>query len=229
MSYDSIGAIWTQLEKRADLTTTLRDTVGQYAMQTALCGRNNSSPESIQAFDRLINMVRITFHLQRIYLQPRQPSQSIEHFLIEPSFIIEILIFLLTIKDDCVADHQDLSLHEGKTLRSIGAVLLAGLRLLALYKSKVVLPLSIDWASSADLLKDKLANWPLRNIVHRTLVGELCMRFLEELSISGEVPLMGSFENLCEHHKVHSGALDDVDLPDFNDGLVGFHPTDYEP
>ena len=217
------------MEKRADLTTTLRDAVGQYAMKTASCGKSCSSPDAIRAFNRLINIVRTAFHLQRIYLQPRQPSPSIKMFLIEPSLVVDILVFLLTIKDACIPIQQeDLGLVEEKILRSIGAVLLAGLRLLTLYKSKVVLPLSTDWVSTADLLKDKLANWPLGGSVHRILVGELCISFLQELATTGEAPLTGSFKPLCEYHRDSPGALDDVDLPDFNDGLVGFL-TDYEP
>ena len=222
MSHHSIAAIWTQLEKRADLTTTLRDAVGQYVMQTASCDKNYSSPNSIRAFNRLINIVRTAFHLQRIYLQPRQPSPNIELFLIEPSLVIEILVFLLTVKDDCIPVCQDLGLVEEKIFRSIGTVLLAGLRLLTLYKSKVMVPLSLDWAATADLLKKKLANWPLGDSVQRILIGELCISFLLELSTTAEGPLTGSIKPLCGYHEDHPGTVDDVDLPDFNDGLVGF-------
>ena len=227
MSHHSIAAIWTQLEKRADLTTTLRDAVGQYVMQTALCEKSYSSPNSIRAFNRLINIVRTAFHLQRIYLQPRQPSSNLELFLIEPSLVIEILVFLLTVKDDCIPVRQDLGVVEEKILRSIGTVLLAGLRLLTLCKSKVELPLSLDWAATADLLKKKLANWPLGGSVHRILIGELCISFLQELSTNAEAPLTGSIKPVCRYHADHPGTLDDVDLPDFNDGLVSFVPTDY--
>ena len=223
MSHYSIAAIWIQLEKRADLTTTLRDAVGQYAIQTALCGKDYSTPESIQAFNGLINILRTAFHLQRIYLQSRRPSPNIEEFLIEPSLIIEILVFLLTVKDDCIPVRRDLPSVEEKILRSIGAVLLAGLRLLTLYKSKVVLPLDLDWVSIADRLKTKLANWPLGDRVHRILIGELCISFLKALSTTAEAPLTGSIKPLCEYHDNHPGAEDDADLPDFNDGLVGFY------
>ena len=224
MSHHSIAAIWTQLEKRADLTTTLRDAVGQYVLQTASYDKIYSSPKSIRAFNRLINIVRTAFHLQRTYLQPRQPSPSIELFLIEPAFIIEILVFLLTIKDDCIPVRQDLGLVEEKILRSIGTVLLAGLRLLTLYKAKVILPLSLDWAATADLLKTKLASWPLGGSVHRILIGELCISFLLELSITTEAPLTGTIKPVkpaCGYHEDHPGTVDEVDLPDFNDGLVG--------
>ena len=222
MSHHSIAAIWTQLEKRTDLTTTLRDAGGQYVMQTASCDKTYSSPNSIRAFNRLINVVRTAFHLQRTYLQPRQPSSSIESFLIEPAFIIEILVFLLKVKDDCIPVRQDFVLVEEKILRSIGAVLLAGLRLLNLYKSKVLLSLSLDWAASADLLKKKLANWPLGGSVHRILIGELCISFLKELSTTAEAPLTGSIKPVCGYHEDHPGTVDDVDLPNFHDGLVGF-------
>ena len=222
MSHHSLAAIWIELEKRADLTTTLRDAVRQYVMQTASCDKNYSSPNSIRAFNRLINIVRIAFHLQRIYLQPRHPSPSIEPLLIEPSLVIEVLVFLLTVKDDCIPVRQNLGLVEEKILRSIGTVLLAGLRLLTLYKSKVMLPLTLDWASTADLLKKKLANWPLGGSVHRILIGELCLSFLLELSTTAEAPLTGSIKPSCGYHENHPGTVDDVDLPDFNDGLVGF-------
>lgn len=222
MSHESIAAIWTELEKRADLTTILRDAVGQYAMQIALCGKNYSSSESIRAFNGFVNIVRTAFHLQRIYLQPRQPSRNLKLFRIEPSLVIEILVFLLTVKDDYI---QDSGLVGEKILRSIGAVLLAGLRLLTLYKSKIMLPpSSLDWASTAGLLKTKLDNWPLGGRVHRTLIGELCISFLRELSTTVEAPLTGGVKRVCELHDDHPGVLDDVDLPDFNDGLVGFHP-----
>ena len=224
MSHHSIAEIWAQLEKRADLTTILRDAVGQYALQAASCDKNYSSSDSIRAFNRLINVICTAFHLQRIYLQPRQPSPNIESFLIEPSLVIEILVFLLTVKDDCISVRQDLGFVEERILRSIGAVLLAGLRLLTLHKSKVTHPTSLeDWASIADRLKKKLANWPLGGSVHRILIGELCTSFLLELSTTAEVPLTGSIKPLCKHHEDHPGAVDDVDLPDFNDGLVGFH------
>ena len=221
MSHRSIEAIWAQLEKRADLTTILRDALGQYAIQTALCGQDFSTHESILAFNRLINIVHTAFHLQQIYLQSRQPASNIELFLIEPAFIVEILVFLLTVKDDCIPVRRDLRSVEEKILRSIGAVLLAGLRLLNLYKSKVVLPLDLDWASKAELLKKKLANWPLGDRVHRILIGELCISFLEALSTTAEAPLLDSVKPLCKHHDSHPGAEDDADLPDFNDGLVG--------
>lgn len=220
MSHSSILATWAQLEKRADLTTTLRDAVGQYAIQTVLCGKDYSTRESIRAFNRLISIVRTAFHLQRIYLQSRQPSPSIEPFLIEPSLIIEILIFLLAVKDECIPVRGDLGLVEEQILRSIGALLLAGLRLLTLYKSKVELPLNLDWASKADLLKTKLANWPLGDRVYRFLIGELCLGFLEALSSTAEAPLTGSVKP-CGHHDKHPGAEEDVDLPNLNDGLVG--------
>ena len=219
MSHRSIAAIWTQLEKRADLTTTLRDAVGQYAIQTVLCGKDYSTRESIRAFNRLISIVRTAFHLQRIYIQSRQPSPSIEPFLIEPSLIIEILVFLLAGKDDCIPVRRDLYLGEEKILRSIGALLLAGLRLLTLYKSKVELPLDLDWASKAKLLKTKLANWPLGDRVHRILIGELCLGFLGALETTAEAPLTGSVKP-CEYHHNHPGVEDDVDLPNLNDGLV---------
>ena len=189
-------------------------------MQTALCGRDCSTRESILAFNRLINIVHTTFHLQQIYLQSRQPASNIELFLIEPAFIIEILVFVLSVKDDV---RKDLRSVEEKILRSIGAVLLAGLRLLTLYKGKVVLPLDLDWVSKADLLKKKLANWPLGDRVHRILIGELCISFLGALSTAREAPLMDSLHPLCEHHDSHPGAEDDADLPAFNDGLVGFN------
>ena len=220
MSHHSIAAIWTQLEKRADLTTILRDAVGQYAIQTVLCGKDYSTRESIRAFNRLINIVRTAFHLQRIYLQSKQPSPNIEPFLIEPSFIIEILLFLLTVKDDCIPVRQDLRSVEEKMLRSIGALLLAGLRLLTLYKSKVELPLDLDWVSKADLLKTKLANWPLGDRVHRILIGELCLGFLKALSTTTEAPMAGSVKT-CKHHNKNPDAQDDVNLPNLNDGLVG--------
>ncbi len=223
MSHHSIAGIWAQLEKRADLTTILRDAVGQYAMQTALCGKECSTRESILAFNQLINIVHTTFHLQRIYLQPRQPASNIELFLIEPALIIEILIFFLSVKDDCIPVRGDLRSVEEKILRSIGAVLLAGLRLLTLYKGKVVLPLDLDWVSEAELLKTKLANWPLGDRVHRILIGELCLSFLKALSTTGEAPLTESVKPLCKHHDSHTGAEDDADLPGFNDGLVGFY------
>ena len=222
MSHHSFAATWTQLEKRADLTTTLRDAVGQYVMQTASYDKNYSSSNSILAFNRLINIVRTAFHLQRIYLQPRQPSENIESYLIEPSLIIEILVFHLTIKDGCIPVRQDIGLIEEKMLRSIGTVLLAGLRLLVLYKSKVVLPLSLDWVATAHLLKNKLANWPMEGSVHRILIGELCVSFLLELSNTAEAPLTGCIKSLCGYHEDHPGTLDDVNLPDFNDGLVRF-------
>ena len=222
MSHKSIAAIWTQLEKRADLTTILRDAVGQYALKIALCGQDDSNPESIRAFNRLVSIVGTAFHLQRIYLQPRQPSPKIELFLIEPSLITDILVFLLKIKDDCIAVCQKLSLIKEEMLRSIGAVLLAGLRLLTLCKTKVSDPSNPDWVSTADLLKDKLANWPLGDRVHRILIGELCVSFLRELATNAEEPLTSTVKQLCKHHEDDPGAMDDVDLPDFNDGLVGF-------
>ena len=222
MSHDSIAAIWTQLEKREDLMTTLRDAVGQYVMETAPCDKDYSSPNSILAFNRLINIVRTAFHLRRVYLQPRQPSTSIESFLIEPPLVVEILVFLLTVKDDCIPVRQDLGLVEEKILRSIGTVLLAGLRLLTLLKSKVTVRLSLDyWALTAGTLKKKLANWPLGGSVHRILIGELCQSFLLELSTTAEAPLTGSIKPPCGFHEDHTGTVDDVDLPNFNDGLVG--------
>ena len=222
MSHGSIAAIWAQLEKRADLTTTLRDAVGQYAIQIALRGKDYSTRESIGAFNRLINIVRTAFHLQRIYLQSRQPSPNIESFLIQPSFIIEILSFLLTVKDDCIPDHRELRSVKEKRLRSIGAVLLAGLRLLTLYKSKVELLTDVNWESKINLLRSKIANWPLGDRVDRVLIGELCTSFLKVLSNSAEAMLTGSVKSLCSHHN-YSVAEDDVDLPDFYDGLVGSH------
>ena len=221
MSHPSIAAVWSQIEKRADLTTILRDAVGQYAIQTTLCGKDCSTPESIRAFNQLINTVRTAFHLQRIYLQSRQPSPNIEPFLIEPSLIIEILLFLLTVKDDCIGVRRESHLTEEKILRSIGAVLLAGLRLLTLYKNKVVFSLDLDLVSKADVLKTKLANWPLGDRVHRFLIGELCISFLKALSTTTEAPLADTVEPLCEYHGNNRCPEDGPDLPDFNDGLVG--------
>ncbi len=223
MSHRSIAAIWAQLEKRADLTTILRDAVGQYAIETVSCGKDCSTRESTLAFNRLVNIVRTAFHLQQIYLQSRQPASNIEMFLIEPTFIIEILVFLLTVKDDCIRVHRDLRSVDEKILRSIGAVLLAGLRLLTLYKSKVVLPSDFDWVSKAEFLKKKLADWPLGDRVHRILIGELCISFLNVLLTSTETPLTESVKPSCKYHESHPSAEDDANLPDFNDGLVCFN------
>ena len=221
MSHCSIEAVWTQLEKRSDLTTILRDAIGQYAIQTALCSKNYPTEESIQAFNQLISTIHTAFHLQRTYLQSREPSPNIESSLVDPSFVIEIIIFLLDIKDACIPAHGDLGSVEEKVLRSIGVVLLAGLRLLTLQKSKLVLPSDLHWSLKADLLKSKLANWPLANRVHRFLVGELCMRFLQKLSTSTEPPIADSIKALCKRHHDYPRTRDDADLPDFLDSLVG--------
>ena len=223
MSHHNMFAIWAQLEKRADVTTILRDAVGQYAIQKAC-----SSSESIQPFNRLVNIFRFAFHLQRIYLQPRQPSSTIKPFLIEPSSLIEILRFLLAVKDDCIKLRQDSSSDKEEILQSIGAVLLAGLRLLTLHKSKTVLPSDRDWESKAELLRSKLNDWPLGDSFQRILIGELCLSFLEELSTTAETRttqalVTSNSKHLCEYHRNHSGADNDADLPQFNDGLVGFH------
>ena len=221
MSHQSLMAVWSQLKRRTDLATTLRDAVGQYAAQFAACGKDPLALDSIQAFNRLINIVHVAFHLQRIYLQPRHPSTDIQLFLLEPDVVVEILVTLLTIKDDFLSTREDVYFIRESALRSVGAVLLAGLRLLTIGRTKVFLTEQLDWASKADSIQSKLVDWPLDSSAQRFLVGEVSVILLRELVTPANAPSSRIFNTPCEHHELHSGAGDALDLPHYNDGLVG--------
>ena len=218
MSHQSLTAVWNQLKGRIDLATTLRDAVGQYAAQLAACGKDPLAYESIQAFNRLINIVHVAFHLQRIYLQPRHPSTD---FLLEPDVVVEILVTLLTIKNDFLSTREEVYCIRESALRSIGAVLLAGLRLLTTRRTKGLLAEQLDWASKADLIQSKLVDWPLDSSVQRFLVGEVSVILLRELVTPANAQTPRNINTLCEHHESHSGTGDALDLPHYNDGLVG--------
>ena len=210
-------AVWSQIKKRTDLETTLRDAVGQYAARFAACGKDPLAHDSIQAFNRLINIVHVAFHLQRIYLQPRHPS---DEFLLEPDVVVEIVVTILTLKDDFLSTREDAYFIRESALRSIGAVLLAGLRLLSIGRTKIFLTEQLDWASKAELIQSKLVDWPLDSSVQRFLVGEVSVFLLRELVTPANAPSSGNFNALCEHHELHSGTKDALNLPHYNDGLV---------
>ena len=221
-------AVWSQLKRRTDLATTLRDAVGQYTAQFAACGKDPLAYDSIQAFNRLINIVHVAFYLQRIYLQPRHPSTDIQHFLLEPDIVVEILVTLLTIKDDFLSTREDVCFVRESALRSIGAVLLAGLRLLATGRTKVFFAEQLDWASKANSIQSKLVDWPLDSSVQRFLIGEVSVILLRELVTPANAQSPRNLNAHCEHHELHSGTEDALDLPHYNDGLVGaFFPKQH--
>ena len=214
MSHHSLAKLWSELEKRTDQATALRDAIGRYAVETASCGEDCSSGELMQAFNRLINYVHVAFQLQRVYLQPEIPSSHLVQFLIEPSLVVDILVFLLKVKDDTIRSHQTSSSIEREVLHSMGSVLLAGVRLLNLQKAKVSFTVDQEWDIKAGLLKSKLANWPLQDRVHRFLVKEVCLRFLELLSTATEV-------RHCERPEHRTGTVQPPELPDYhNEKLV---------
>ena len=220
MSHTSINPIWTKLENRTDLATTLRDAIGQYVLQTASIDGSRFSSGSLHAFNRLVNLVKITFHLQRTYLQSIFISNKIRQYLLEPPLVSEILAFLLTVKDDYLQTLGNSHLITGHVLRSIGGTLLSGLRLLTLLKTKATVIEDYDWIFEAELLKSRLGNWPVEDTLHKFLIEELCFRFLEGLSFSVESQLTENVSALCRHHEHRSDRGSLLNLPGYEEGLV---------
>jgi hypothetical protein len=222
MSHQSITAIWTELEKRTDLATTLREAIGQYAIHVSLGGDDRFAPKSLQAFKYLVNLIKVTFHLQRTYLQSRDPSSKILQFLLEPPQVFDVLHFLLSIKDSCSQVPSSLRPVINQVLRSIAGVLLSGLRLLTLFKTKIFFNKEFDWVSRAELLKSRLQYWPLEeDSLYRFLIRELCIQSLKTFLASTDAQPIESVNALCRYHELHPGPRGFLDLPDYyDDGLV---------
>ena len=223
MSHASIFAVWTKLERRTDLATTLRDAVGQYALQVASGVDSRFASQSFHAFNRLVNLIKIGFHVQRTYLQPRSPSTVVRQYLLEPTLVFELLAFLLTIKDRCLQSLGYRHTITNEVLSSMGGALLSGLRLLTLLKTKARTIEDYDWITQAELLKSRLGNWPLEDTFHRFLIQELCIRFLEGLSISVDAQLTENVSAPCGYHELQPDPGSLLDLPDFDDGLVSIY------
>ena len=109
-------------------------------------------------------------------------------------------------------------------LRSIGAVVLAGLRLLTLCRTEVDLAKQPHWTSKADLIQSKLASWPLDGSLQRFLVGEIYIKLVEELVTPASPPPSHNSDAACELPELQPGPMDALNLPSFEDGLVGTCP-----
>jgi hypothetical protein len=227
MSHQSITPIWTKIERRTDLGETLREAIGQYAIEISLGGEDRFAPKSLRAFDHLVNIIKVTFHLQRTYLQSSNPSLHIRQFLLEPSQVSDILHFLLTVKDSCLQEPRGLNAVKSHVLRSIGGVLLSGLRFLTLFKQKLRSEENFDWESLANSLRFRLRDWPLdEDSLVRFLIRRLCVACLDDLSPSRDLQPIASRHSPspCRYHAAALSLGGHLDLPDYNDGLVCASP-----
>ena len=224
MSHASWSAIWAQLEKRTDVATTVKDFIGQYTIDIAQSD-GDFSVFGMKAFDRLIGSLTVLFHLQRTYLQSKQEQaiDTMSQYLLQPSLVFDTLAFFLTIKEKHLQSPPSVS-HEvlrsnREVSRSIGSVLLSGLRLLMLLRTRSLLNENIDWARRVKNLKSKLREWSGLDIGHRFLILELCGKFFSAWTSSTGTPRADREIHQCGIDKVHGIKLD---LPCYNDGLVGF-------
>ena len=200
---------------------TIREAIGQYAIDVASNGEDRFAPGSLQAFDRLVNLIIVTFQLQRTYLQSESPSPKAQQFLMEPFEVFDVLSYLLAVGNSCkgavsqsysVADH---------IFRSLGAATLSGLRLLTLLKAKIKATKDVGWSAWAETLRRSFRDWPLQeDSLHRFLNQELCLRLLGYLSISTEDQALRNFNGGCRFHQQNSSLRGFVDLPEYFDGLV---------
>ena len=222
MSHASIDAVWSKLERRTDLETILLDAVGQYSLELSLGIESIFDENPLRAFHRLVHLIKTAFHLQRTYLQARIPSPNVTQYLLKPTLVFKILCFLLNIKDRYLQEDLRRShVIKYQVLRSIGGMLLSGLRLLIFLKTKAPMVEDCDWVAKGTILRHRLWNWPLEDTFHRVLINEICNGFLEGLSISVETQLTENVAALCPYHERCPDPGSFLDLPDYNDGLVG--------
>ena len=206
---------------------TLREAIGQYVIEVAWNGDDRFVPESRKAFDRLLNLIVVAFHIQRTYLQSESPSHKALQLLMAPFEVFDILSYLLALRKSCngavnqsysVADHM---------FRSLGNAILSGLRLLALLKAKSRSTWDVDWEARAETVRCSFNDWPLQeDSLHRFLNQELCLRLIKFLSTSTEDQALGNLNRGCQYHE-HSSLRGFVDLPEYFDGLVNNEPETF--
>ena len=213
--------MWKRLEERKDVAMTIREAIGQYAIELASNGEDRFAPGSLLAFDRLVNLIIVTFQLQRTYLQSESPSQKALQYLMEPFEVFEVLSYLLAVQNSCKGAVSQASSVVEPVFRSLGTAILSGLRLLTLLKAKVRSTMDVGWTTRAENVRCSFESWPLQeDSLHRFLNQELCLRLLGYLSTSTEDQALRNFNDGCRYHEQNSSLRGFVDLPEYFDGLV---------
>lgn len=129
--------MWRRLEERRDVAMIIREAIGQHAIDVATNGEDRFAPRSLQAFNRLIRLIIVTFQLQRTYLQSQTPSHKVLQYLMEPLEVFDVLSYLLTVRNSYKgAVNQSYSTLDHIS-RALGNATLSGLRLLTLLKAKI--------------------------------------------------------------------------------------------
>ena len=197
------------------MAMTIREAIGQYAIEVASNGEDRFAPGSLQAFNRLINLIIVTFQLQRTYLQSESPSHKALQYLMEPSEVFDVLSYLLTIRNSYKgAINQQI-------FRSLGNATLSGFRLLTLLKAKIRSTKDVHWTARVETIRCSIKDWPLQeDSLHRFLIQELCIRMLGYLSSSTEGQALENFNDGCRYHEQNCKLRGFVDLPEYFDGLV---------
>ena len=221
-----MAAVWKVLEGRRDVAMTLREAIGQYAMEACSSDEDRLAPRTLQAVDRLINLISVAFQLQRTYLQSKNPSPRALQYRMEPFEVFDILSFLLyLLKPPKGAVDQSYATIE-QLFRMLGSSIFSGLRLLTLLKAKTTSTKDVDWTARAETLRCSFKNWPLQeDSLHRFLTHELCLRMIDQLSKSTEYQAVQNFNDGCRYHETNrlEGRIQlrgFVELPDYFDGLV---------
>ena len=204
---------------------TLREAIGQYTMEACSSDEAPFAPRTLQAVDRLINLIFVAFQLQRTYLQSKNPSPRALQYRMEAFEVFHILSFLLyLLKTPKGAVDQSYATVE--LFRMLGSSIFSGLRLLTLLKAKTTSTKDVDWTARAETLRRSFKDWPLQeDSLHRFLTHELCLGMIDQLSKSTEHQAVQNFNDGCRYHEKSclEGSVQlrgFVELPDYFDGLV---------
>ncbi|KAL8829028.1 MAG: hypothetical protein Q9191_002250 [Dirinaria sp. TL-2023a] len=221
MSHTSISSLWRRLEERRDVAMIIREAIGQHAIEVAANGEDRFAPKSLQAFNRLVNLIIVAFQIQRAYLQSNSPSHKAFQYLVQPLEVFDVLSYLLTVRNSYKGAMNQSHPILDHILRALGNATLSSLRLLTLLKTKIRSTKDVLWTARAETIRCSIKDWPLQgDSLHRFLIQELCLSLLEYLSTSAEDQALENFNHGCRYHEETSKPRRSVDLPEYFDGLV---------
>jgi hypothetical protein len=212
MSHRDLADVWLQLEKRTDIGSILREFIGKFAQDKAL------QASEYPALFELILLFKISFDLQRIYLQSTTPDVESRRYLISPLHLIGFLSYLLHRTERFLIQRDHSETDKANIARLVAQTLVSGLRALQLNKEKIFTNGQRIWNVAE---KDYVALVTLKDAIHRPwpinqdsvghfLQFDICQQsILDLISPDGH----SSSGDLCCNRSCS-------DLPDFIVGLV---------
>jgi len=229
MSHNALALTWSHLEERTDIANILHEAIGQHTVIHKNLLPDETHELTKLSFWRLITLFKISFDIQRTYLQSRKPSVTLKDYLLAPRQLLLFLSYLCHIASDDQCASFGPSFYDDGALKVIlGQTLVSGVRTLVLQHAKSFasgesVELGRIWTPTAEEVEELKSLRLLLSLFHTYSSDTPLCSALFELSQKGLAGLLDESDDHYSHVRTECCTRHEaLDLPDFAVGLVCF-------